>query len=205
MTFHRRRLPHIDKPGQTVFITWRLHGSLPPHRAFPADALTSGEAFAAMDRLLEETRSGVFHLKRPEIADMMVEAIRYGADVLKHYRLHAFVVMPNHVHLLCTPAVPLSLVTKSLKNVTGRQANKILATVGKPFWQEESYDHVIRNGAEFDRIKNYIERNPVRARIVSEAGEYPWSSGAGPTRASAPQQAFNAVAGSCNIVGKKPR
>ena len=45
---------------------------------------------------------------------MIVEAIHYNASVLGHYLLHAFVVMPNHVHLLATPAVPLPKLTKSL-------------------------------------------------------------------------------------------
>jgi len=56
-----------------------------------------------MDRLLDEARSGMVHLSQPAIADMVVEAIRYNADTLRHYDLHAFVVMPNHVHLLLTP------------------------------------------------------------------------------------------------------
>jgi hypothetical protein len=58
---------------------------------FPADALTSGQAFAVMDRLLDEVRTGAFYLRQPAIADMIVEAIHYNANVLGHYRLRAFV------------------------------------------------------------------------------------------------------------------
>jgi len=58
-----------------------------------------------MDRLLDETHAGPFHLRRPELADMVVQAIHYNASVLGHYELHAFVVMPNHVHVLVTPAL----------------------------------------------------------------------------------------------------
>jgi len=115
MVFTRRRLPHLYEIDHSVFLTWRLYDSLPPHRGFPTKALTSGQAFAAMDRLLEETRSGAFYLRQPAIADMVVEAIRYNADTLGHYRLHAFVVMPNHVHILATPRVSLPKMTKSLK------------------------------------------------------------------------------------------
>jgi hypothetical protein len=50
MTFYRRRLPHIYKPHQPVFLTWRLHDTLPSNRTFPAAALNSGQAFAAMER-----------------------------------------------------------------------------------------------------------------------------------------------------------
>jgi hypothetical protein len=74
MAFYRRRLPHFQQSGQPLFLTWRLHDSLPPHRTFPAAALNSGQAFAAMDHLLDETRVGSFFLRQPLIADMVVEA-----------------------------------------------------------------------------------------------------------------------------------
>jgi putative DNA methylase len=176
MTFYRRRLPHIYDTGQSVFLTWRLHDSLAPQRAFPVEALTSGQAFAAMDRLLDEARSGAFYLRQPPVADMVVEAIQYNAKILGHYRLHAFVVMPNHVHLLATPVVALPKLTKSLKGITAKRANLMLASAGRPFWQEESYDHLVRHPREFEKIRNYIEGNPVRAGLVREASEYRWSS-----------------------------
>lgn len=84
--------------------------------------------------------------------------------------------MPNHVHLLVIPAVALSELTKSLKGVTAKKANTILGLTGKPFWQEESYDHLVRNEQEFAKIRMYIEENPVRARLVREAQQYRWSS-----------------------------
>jgi REP element-mobilizing transposase RayT len=176
MTFYRRRLPHVYEAEQSVFLTWRLHDTLPSHRAFPTKALNSGQAFAAMDRLLDEASGGVFYLRQPAIADMVVEAIQYNSNILGHYLLHAFVVMPNHVHLLVTPAVALPKLTKSLKGITGKRANAMLAMTGSSFWQEESYDHLVRHEREFEKIRNYIEENPVRARLVREANEYWWSS-----------------------------
>ena len=143
MVFTRRRLPHLYETGQPIFLTWRLHDSLPLHRVFPSDALTSGQAFAAMDRLLDETRTGTFYLRQPAVADMVVEAIHYNANILGHYRLHAFVVMPNHVHLLATPSVLLPKLTKSLKSITAKRANAMLGLTGSLFWQEESYDHLV--------------------------------------------------------------
>ena len=80
---------------------------------------------------------------------MVVEAIWYNAQVLGHYALHAFVVMPNHVHLLATAAVPLPKLTKSLKGITSKRANAMLARTGRPFWQEETYDRVVRQEREF--------------------------------------------------------
>jgi putative transposase len=137
-----------------------------------------------MDRLLEEAREGTFYLRQPDIADMVVEAIQYNANVLQHYSLHAFVVMPNHVHILVTPAVELPKLTRSLKGITSKRANTMLTLVGKPFWQEESYDHLVKHQREFEKILNYIESNPVRAGLVKEASDYRWSSAAWATRGS---------------------
>jgi putative transposase len=187
MPFYRRHLPHIDEPGQPVFLTWRLHGSLPPNRAFPDSTANSGKAFAAMDRLLDETRSGPFYLRQPALAQMVVEAILFNASTLGHYELHAFVVMPNHVHLLATPAVALQKLTRSLKGITSKRANAILGLTGNPFWQEESYDHLVRNG-EFEKIRGYIEENPVRAGLAKSAGEFPWSSAGWPAGGPAADQ-----------------
>ena len=159
-----------------MFLTWRLFGSLPPNRSFPAPTLSSGVAFAAMDRLLDQARSGPFYLRQPAVANMIVEAIHYNANTLGHYVWYAFAVMPNHVHLLVTPAVALPKLTKSLKGITAKRANASLALTGRPFWQEESYDHLVRNEREFERIRHYIEENPARAGLVKDASEYRWSS-----------------------------
>jgi REP element-mobilizing transposase RayT len=173
--YSRRRLPHLWKPEHPVFITWRLYGSLPPHRFF-SGRLPSGQAFAALDRLLDEARTGPFHLRQPALADMVVEALQYNARVLRHYDLHAFVAMPNHVHLLLTARVALPKLTKSIKGITAKRANQLLGHTGASFWQEESYDHLVRDGREFQRIQFYIENNPVRAGLVPEPSEYRWSS-----------------------------
>ena len=107
---------------------------------------------------------------------MVVEAIHFGERGLHRYLLHAFVVMANHVHLLISPHVPLPALIKSLKSLTARRANQMLVRTGSPFWQEESYDHCVRNDREFERIRAYIEENPVRAGLAGEAAEFRWSS-----------------------------
>ena len=178
MELYRRRVPHTYHPDQPVFLTWRLDGSLPPNRSFHGGTLPSGKAFAALDRLLDEASTGPLHLRQPAIADLIVEALLYNAQVLKHYELHAFVIMPNHVHVLLTSTLPLSRLTKSLKGITAKRANAALGQTGKPFWQEETFDRVVRNQREFTRIRNYIEENPVRAGLVRTTFEYRWSSAA---------------------------
>ena len=52
----------------------------------------------------------------------------------------------------------------------------MLGLTGQPFWQDESYDRLVRNDLEFERIVNYIERNPVTAGLVLTPEEFPWSS-----------------------------
>jgi hypothetical protein len=126
-TFHSRRLPHHYAVGQAMFLTWRLHGSLPEGRTFPG-ATTAGEAFLAMDRLLDTTRTGPHYLRQPEIAEMVVGAIRHRED--SDYDLHCYVVMANHVHLLFTPRIDVSKLMKSLKRFTAREGNRILGLTG---------------------------------------------------------------------------
>ena len=178
MANYRMRFSCVGGAEPTAFLTWRLHGSLPPHRGFPAEARNSGQAFAAADRLLDEAGVGPAYFREPAVADMIVEAIQFNAYILGHYRLHAFVVMPNHVHLLATPAVALPQLTKSLKGATAAWANAMLGLGGGPFWREESYQRAVRYEGEFAEIWDYIESDPVRAGMVREASEYRWSSAA---------------------------
>ena len=118
MRHYQRRLPHWDTVDQPLFVTFRLHGSLPAHRVFPPDSLSrSGKAFVAMDRLLDLGASGPLYLRRPEIAELVVAALQEGDRRLHRYQLHAFVVMPNHVHLLVTPKVVASRWLAPLKRI----------------------------------------------------------------------------------------
>ena len=73
--------------------------------------------------------------------------------------------MANHVHLLVTPLVSPSKLLQSVKGYSAREANKLLERTG-PFWQNESYDHWIRDEVEFERVRRYIESNPVRSGLV---------------------------------------
>jgi len=158
-----------------MFVTWRLWGSLPRNRWFVRE-LTSGQAFVAMDRILDCAETGPRYLARPEIARMVTDAIRHRDGELRHYELHAFVVMSNHVLLLFTALIDVTKILRSLKRYTAVEANRILGRTGQPFWQDESYDRLVRDDNEFDRITHYIENNPVKAGLVSAAADYLWSS-----------------------------
>jgi putative transposase len=178
MDFSQRRLPHIYAIGQPLFATFRLHGSLPAGREFPKESLTSGEAFVAMDRLLDTARYGPVHLKRPEVAGLVRASIQHCAQA--DCDLHAWVIMPNHVHLLMTPHTNVSSLLRRLKGYSARQVNQLLRRTGQPFWENESYDLLVRNGEEFRRIENYILTNPVKAGLAGSVEGFPWSSATPP-------------------------
>lgn len=183
MEVYQRRLPHWDVVGQPLFVTFRLHGSLPPNRVFPPARLSNGQAFVAMDKLLDAAQSGPTFLKQPDVAQVVLKAVRDGEN-FGRYQAHAFVVMPNHVHLLVTPHVTTRRWLGPLKGFTGHTANKLLRR-RDAFWQEESYDHLVRNDRSFQRIRRYIECNPVNAGLAATPEEFPWSSAAPPERAAA--------------------
>jgi REP element-mobilizing transposase RayT len=134
-----------------------------------------------MDRLLDQARSGPTFLKQPEIAEVVLASLNRGVE-LDHYQLHAFVIMPDHVHLLLAPQVQVSRLLGSLKASTAKAANALLQRSGRPFGQDESYDHLVRSGDEFGRIQRCIENNPVTACLVDKPEEYAWSSTRRPGR-----------------------
>jgi putative transposase len=175
MTMHRRRLPHHYPEGIPLFLTWHLHGSLPALLLPPPGPLVSGQAFVWLDRQLDAPRGGPTYLRQPDIAQIVVDSIHKGAG-LGHYELGAYVVMANHVHLLIRPLIAPDRLLKSLKGATARAANRLLGRTGEPFWQKESYDHCVRNRIEFEKIRMYIETNPVKAGLVRNPEDYPWSS-----------------------------
>jgi putative transposase len=213
MTFYRRNLPHWHPEGKTIFITWRLYGSLPAsvvrkaaqagmpvpqrkHRTGPsklratkndsatkaadADPTDSPESpFLRLDAALDRAKSGPLWLADPEFAAYAEYPILRGAE-LGRFLLHAYVIMPNHVHVLLDPYVPLAKISGPIKGVSACDINARLGRTGKPLWQDESFDHWIRNAAEFERIRYYIEWNPVHARLVSEPQNWKWSSAGNP-------------------------
>lgn len=86
--------------------------------------------------------------------------------------------MSNHVHVLVTihhEHRPFHLTLKSLKGYSARKANEVLNRTGQPFWQSESYDHVVRDAAAFNRIVAYILNNPVKAGFIESWEDWPHS------------------------------
>ena len=110
-----------------------------------------------------------------DLAAEMTVALYKGDK--ESYDLNAFVVMPDHVHIIMKPLFGKKLheIMKILKGSTAYQFNKILNRTGK-FWQTENFDHLIRDGISLREKWEYIRQNPVKAKLVREAEEYPFSS-----------------------------
>ena len=125
---------------------------------------------------MDRATTGPAWLSNPHVAQCVAEAIVSRANQWGLYDLFAWVLMSNHVHVLVQPRKPVREVTRAVKSTSAREANLVLGRTGMPFWQDESYDHWVRNRDEFDRILRYIEFNPVSAGLVENPDEWRWSS-----------------------------
>jgi putative transposase len=179
MAYYERNLPHWHPEGKAIFVTWRLYGS--PPKAFllrlkEQKQRDPGRRFRDADMELDRAASGPRWLSDSRIAEATVQELHARESHFNRYLLHAFAVMPNHVHVLLTPKSDLARITNQWKGRTARHANRILGRTGKPYWQDECFDHWVRNAAQFDRIHTYIEWNPVSAGLVPRPEDWPWSS-----------------------------
>jgi REP element-mobilizing transposase RayT len=175
LSFYTRKLPHWQPAGAALFLTWRLDGSLPREYRTAHPDMDPGRQFVDQDRILDRATSGPTWLADPRVALLVADALRYGEASLQPYELAAWVIMPNHVHLLIDPRAPIARINHSIRGYSGREANRALGCTGA-FWQHEGYDHWARNGGEFGRIAGYIERNPVTAGLAGSPEDWRWSS-----------------------------
>ncbi|MDZ7412380.1 MAG: hypothetical protein ONB15_02465 [candidate division KSB1 bacterium] len=198
--FFRRNLPHYQPAGATFFITFRVAGSLPAEvvqrlkdelrrqlKAAGKDRVLAYRSrikhFGKFDEYLDRVSYGEPWLARDEIARVVAESLRYW-DGLRYYLL-CHCIMPNHVHLVIEPFASavaqvgnlrylLSPILHSIKRHTAVQANRILRRRG-PFWQHESYDHVVRDEEELARIVWYVAHNPVKAELTARWNDWRWT------------------------------
>ncbi len=182
-------LPHWYREGAIYAVTFRLEDS------FPASVLSayakektdlaarivqaekkSDESLAKdlkkqldqlyserLDKVLDEGRGHAW-MKDPRIADIVATSIQHFAG--QRYDLGAWCVMPNHVHLIISPREGETLpeILHSIKRHSAREVNKILGREG-PFWQKESYDHLVRDGEDFVNQTGYVLENPEGAGL----------------------------------------
>lgn len=214
--YFERNRPHIHPPDSVFFITFRLIESIPKatiesykaekqwlenhlqtikdkKETRPTEILKiqyqstlafQRTWFKNYEDILDKASNGTMWLKIEDIRNIVAEKLLKDDNV--KYRLDAFCIMSNHVHIVLKPKISehnllekrvknkvkfitkestLPQIMQSLKGVTARKANLFLNRTGS-FWEKESYDHFIRDEAEFYRIIKYTINNPVKAKLV---------------------------------------
>jgi REP element-mobilizing transposase RayT len=145
--FHctKRNLPHWQLPGSVYFITWRC---------------LTGKNLSSEERTIT------------------LDAIRHWHGI--KWQLYAAVIMPEHVHALAQPlnqptegTFSLAEILHSIKRFSARKINQGRGMQGS-LWQDECFDRIVRDEAEFLEKWQYIRNNPVKAALASAAEDYPW-------------------------------
>ena len=188
------RLPHWQQEGGTYFVTFRLNDSLPsellkewrderqtwllqhPKPWSPPQEMEYHRRFSsAIDQHLDASH-GSCVLRDSANADLLAQCLQYFDS--DHYLLHAWVIMPNHVHILFSNAhgTDLGKTIASWKRFSANQIQKRLGTTGG-IWQKDYFDRMIRSKEHFRNVVRYIRNNPVKANLPT--GEYlryeaPW-------------------------------
>jgi REP element-mobilizing transposase RayT len=184
-------LPHWTKPDGIYFVTFRLADSLPEpvlaklkaqrddaELAVPqrGHARTREENAAAQKMLADKVEefldrgAGACWMARPQAAQAVADALKHFDA--QRYRLHAWCVMPNHVHVVVQPLAPhdLSKILHAWKSFTAKRINEIVGR-GGVLWQAEPYDHLIRDKDDLEHCKTYTVQNPAKAGLK----DWPWS------------------------------
>ncbi len=173
----RGYLPHRDEPGLTQFVTFRLADSFPEALRSEWEHLLkiedNGRRQAELESYLDRSR-GECHLRQPEIAQLVENAMRFFHG--ERYEMRAWAVMPNHVHALFkVDATPMADIIQSWKKHTAQKANRLLNRRGE-FWQADYWDTFMRDRNHELKTRNYIEGNPAKAGLVVDPKVWPWSS-----------------------------
>jgi REP element-mobilizing transposase RayT len=183
----RRQLPHWRQSDATYFITFRLADSLPQSllhqwrderatwlRWHPSpwsadEQLEYEERFTYRLQEWLDAGLGACHLRRSDLR-AKVERVLLHFDG-ERYDVDAFVLMPNHVHMMIVPrhGFDLSTILKGIKGVSANECNKLLRR-NSAFWMDESYDHIVRDTKELMVFRNYIAANPEKAGL--KPGDY---------------------------------
>ncbi len=176
----RGYIPHVDPDECTQFITFRLSDSMPQTvLAAWKEELKNGEVTdAGVRKRIEmylDQNYGERWLSDARIATLFQNSILHLDG--KKYRLIAWVIMPNHVHILIEtlPGYSVAEIMQTLKSFTSHEANKILERKGS-FWFKEYFDRYIRNARHYNATVRYIEENPVKARLCKRPEDWEFGS-----------------------------
>ncbi len=191
-SFWRSRgyLPHFETREKMQSITFRLADSLPQSKLaelehelahLPEDQ-QGLERRKKIDQWLD-AGMGCCALRHPALAQVVQDSLfRFDGE---RYKLLAWCIMPNHVHVLIRPEAGLGKIVQSWKSYTGRWALAHNAELGlgvpgnspgKAFWMREYWDRYIRDKKHYEAVVDYIHNNPVKAGLCKVMEQWRWSS-----------------------------
>lgn len=175
----RGYLPHYDDGRKIQSITYRLADALPIHvvEKLEEQALGDDKHRAGIEEYLDAGHGSCL-LKQPHCAETVVENWRHFDGT--RYRLHAWVVMPNHVHVLIEPlpGTEIGKIVQSWKSYTAKVIGGVRTETARRVWQADYWDRFIRNEAHYQATVAYIHNNPVKAGLVKRMEDWAWSSAA---------------------------
>jgi REP element-mobilizing transposase RayT len=174
---HRRGyLPHFDADAVVQTVTFRLADSLPRemYEALLNTVCDRQERRERIEAMIDNGR-GTCLLAEPANAPVVQNAIRHFDG--SRYRLIAWVVMPNHVHVMMeqTAGHRLGDIVHSWKRFSARRINKFRKVKGA-IWASDYFDRFVRDSDHYERAIAYIENNPVKAGLVGSPERWPYSS-----------------------------
>ena len=188
----RGYLPHLDAPGETQALTFRLADALPSkvidcwkhelEQSAP-DSTKREQKLRLQIARYEDAGHGSCILRNPECAELVQTAFLHFDGT--RYGLLEWCVMPNHAHLLihCEFGTSLGEIVRSWKSFTARKINALARTSGQ-LWAPDYHDRYIRDPDHLANARAYIRNNPVKAGLCKSPEEWPWSSASRPDRES---------------------
>ena len=173
---NRGYLPHFDAGAVVQTITFRLADSLPRalYAEMVAELAGDAELRPTLDRVIDEGR-GECLLRDSGNAQIVREALDHFDG--ERYLLLAWVIMPNHVHAMIEQIDGYALggILHAWKSYTAKAINKRRGSRGV-VWAADYFDRYIRDTEHYEAAAYYIENNPVKAGLVPQAEDWPFSS-----------------------------
>jgi len=191
---NRRHLPHKQLTDCTLFITWRIAFTLPDNilrelaekrnQHFKDIKTISPEEeniyrnefalrhFAHFDNWIDKFEGCKYNLCIEPLTSIITDTLKYNDN--RKYTISCYCIMPNHVHLIIKPLYKndkeyyaLDEIMHAIKNYSAHKINKAVENKGH-FWQNESYDRIIRDYIEYLKTVEYVVSNPVKAGLVDK-------------------------------------
>ena len=198
LLYKSRSLPHMFDVDKPVFITYRLKFTIPEsimaeltqRKQEWLDTLANLQEiersehlktkdiryFAWFDDMIGQSRETPQFLHREDITSIIAKAFYYHDE--KRYKLMAYCIMPNHVHVLIQPIAQdhgeifsVQHIIYTWKRFTANAINRLMGRKGS-LWLKESYDRMVRDDNELHKVVSYILENPVKAKLVEDWREW---------------------------------